>query len=250
MSSSTRGTWSASARATLEPFNFEEADVSGELWFGEGFTSYYDDLIMRRTGLTPLEDTLASFAGTINAVTLSPGRQFRSAEEMSRAAPFVDAAASIDRTSWDNTFISYYTFGAALGLSLDLSLRELLERPDHARHLHAGDVDAGSGGPGRRCRAWWPRPTRSTISRPSSREVSGDKRFADTFFAEFVQGRNVVNYAPLLARAGLILRKTQRRHGVPRRHHRSVSRVALARASVGRSRSARRSIRPGSIVMI
>ena len=67
----------------LEPFNFEEADVSGELWFGEGFTSYYDDLIMRRTGLTPLEDTLASFAGTINAVTHSPGRQFRSAEDMS-----------------------------------------------------------------------------------------------------------------------------------------------------------------------
>ena len=40
----------------LEPFNFEEADVSGELWFGEGFTSYYDDLIMRRAGLTPLDD--------------------------------------------------------------------------------------------------------------------------------------------------------------------------------------------------
>ncbi|MGH9176115.1 MAG: M61 family metallopeptidase, partial [Vicinamibacterales bacterium] len=41
----------------LEPFDFEEADVSGELWLGEGFTSYYDDLIMRRTGLAPLEQT-------------------------------------------------------------------------------------------------------------------------------------------------------------------------------------------------
>ena len=58
----------------LEPFNFEEADVSGELWLGEGFTSYYDDLILRRTGLTPLEQTLNSFANTINAVTLSPAR--------------------------------------------------------------------------------------------------------------------------------------------------------------------------------
>ena len=57
----------------LEPFNFEEADVSGELWLGEGFTSYYDDLIMRRAGLAPLEQTLDSFAGTINAVTLSSG---------------------------------------------------------------------------------------------------------------------------------------------------------------------------------
>ena len=40
----------------LEPFNFEEADVSGELWLGEGFTSYYDDLIMRRTGLIAARD--------------------------------------------------------------------------------------------------------------------------------------------------------------------------------------------------
>src|SRR4029453_4158025 len=87
----------------IEPFNFEEADVSGELWFGEGFTSYYDDLITRRAGLTPLQDPLASFAGTINAVMYSPGRQFRSAEDMSTLAPFVDAATANDRTSWDNT---------------------------------------------------------------------------------------------------------------------------------------------------
>ena len=83
----------------LEPFNFEEADVSGELWLGEGFTSYYDDLIMRRAGLTPLEQTLDSFAGTINAVTPAPARKFRTAEDMSRLAPFVDAAATIDRTT-------------------------------------------------------------------------------------------------------------------------------------------------------
>ena len=42
----------------IEPFNFEEADVSGELWLGEGFTSYYDGLITRRAGLTPLDQTL------------------------------------------------------------------------------------------------------------------------------------------------------------------------------------------------
>ena len=43
---------------------------------------------------------------------------------MSQLAPFVDAAVSIDRTAWTNTFISYYTWGAALGLALDLSLRD------------------------------------------------------------------------------------------------------------------------------
>ena len=60
----------------------------------------------------------------INTVTLSPGRMFRSAVDMSRLAPFVDAAASIDRTAWPNLFISYYTYGQAIGLGLDLSLRD------------------------------------------------------------------------------------------------------------------------------
>ena len=49
---------------------------------------------------------------------------FRSAVDMSRLAPFVDAAASIDRTAWPNLFISYYTYGQAIGLGLDLSLRD------------------------------------------------------------------------------------------------------------------------------
>jgi predicted metalloprotease with PDZ domain len=190
----------------IEPFNFEEADVSGELWFGEGVTSYYDDLIMRRSGLTPLPDTLASLAGTINAVTYSPGRQFRSAEDMSSLAPFVDAAAAIDRTSWDNTFISYYTFGAALGLSLDLSLRSLSnDRTTLDTYMRA--VWARFGRPGQKVPGMVATPYTIADLRDVLVEVSGDKRFAETFFSEFIQGRNVVNYAPMLERAGLVLRK-------------------------------------------
>ena len=43
---------------------------------------------------------------------------------MSYQAPFVDAARSVDPVNRGNTFISYYTYGSALGLALDLSLRE------------------------------------------------------------------------------------------------------------------------------
>ena len=98
--------------------------MSNELWFGEGFTSYFDDLIVAARRAAVARRPLASYAGLINAVALAPGRQLRSAEEMSQLAPFVDAAVSIDRTTWGNTFISYYTWGAAIGLALDLSLRE------------------------------------------------------------------------------------------------------------------------------
>jgi len=109
---------------SLEPFNFEEANMSGELWLAEGFTSYYGPLIVHRAGLTDAATYARSLSGTINAVMFDPGRRIRTAEEMSRFAPFVDAATSIDPTNFSNTFISYYTWGAAIGLGLDLSLRE------------------------------------------------------------------------------------------------------------------------------
>jgi len=109
---------------SLEPFDFEEANMSGELWFAEGFTSYYTGLTMCRAGLRSEEDYVKSLAGTFNSVWNSPGRNFFNPIEMSYQAPFVDAARSVDAVNRDNTFISYYSYGSALGLALDLSLRE------------------------------------------------------------------------------------------------------------------------------
>ena len=109
---------------SLEPFNFEEANMSGELWFAEGFTSYYTNLILCRAGLMPQEDYVKGLSRTFNYVWNSPARQFFNTIEMSYQAPFVDAARSVDPVNRGNTFISYYTYGSALGLALDLSLRE------------------------------------------------------------------------------------------------------------------------------
>ena len=109
---------------TLEPFNFEDANVSGELWLAEGVTSYYDGLLMARAGLIELPALLGDLTAVVSQVALSPATQFRSAEDMSRMAPFVDSASWTDRTNWPNTYISYYVYGAALGVGLDFSIRE------------------------------------------------------------------------------------------------------------------------------
>ena len=53
----------------------------------------------------------------------SPARAYGSAADMSQRAPFVDAATSIDPTHHHNIFLSYYTWGAAIGAGLDLTLR-------------------------------------------------------------------------------------------------------------------------------
>ncbi len=190
----------------IEPFNFEDANVSGELWLGEGFTSYYDDLIVHRSGLSPLDETLASFAGNISAVITSPARQIRSAEEMSRMAPFTDAAVSTDRTYWPNTFISYYTWGAAIGIGLDLTLRDRsngsLSLDDFMRALWAGFGRPGQKEPGIVATPYTTQDLKNTLAK-----VSGDRGFSDDFFARFIQGHEVVDYARLLSRAGLIARK-------------------------------------------
>ena len=192
--------------AGVEPFDFEQADMSDDLWLGEGFTSYFDSLILHRAGLLPLDDFANELAGAINAVTLGPGRQFRSAVEMSRLAPFVDAAVSIDRTAWPNLFISYYTYGSVIGLGLDLSLRDRSNGAVTADQF-MGALWATFGRPGQK----EPGKVATTYTidglKESLAKVSGDRSFTNDFFSRFVEGREVVDYARLLARAGLVLRK-------------------------------------------
>ena len=109
--------------ASLEPFDFEDANMSGELWFAEGFTSYYTNLIRARSGSITPESYVRGLGGGLQYVLESYGRNFHNPIEMSYRAPFVDAATSIDPTNNNNIFISYYTYGSVLGLALDLSLR-------------------------------------------------------------------------------------------------------------------------------
>jgi predicted metalloprotease with PDZ domain len=98
--------------------------MSGELWFAEGFTSYYTDLILARAGIITAEEYVKGLNRTFNYVWNSPGRKHFSPVEMSYQAPFVDAATSVDPVNRENTFISYYSYGSVLGLALDLKLRE------------------------------------------------------------------------------------------------------------------------------
>jgi len=189
----------------LEPFNFEEANMSGELWLGEGFTSYYGPLVLLRSGLSEIGDFTAEMASVINGVQSSPGRRLRSAEEMSRLAPFVDAAAAVDRTDFDNTYISYYTWGAAIGLGLDLTLRDRSNGAVTLDHFMRA-LWQKHGKPGGKAPGYVDVPYTMADLKAALASVAGDGAFADDFFARFIQGREVVNYEPLLARAGLALR--------------------------------------------
>lgn len=107
----------------LEPFNFDQPNMSDALWFGEGFTNHYDGLILARAGIISPEAYIKDLAGTLNLVLFSPAREFRGPVEMSEFATFTDAGSANDETNYGNNFVSYYSYGHIIGLGLDLTLR-------------------------------------------------------------------------------------------------------------------------------
>ena len=188
--------------AEIEPFDLTRADPSQALWFGEGFTQYYERLAIRRAGLT--SDSLygAEVAAVLNAVLQAPGRRFFTPMEMSLHAPFADAATSIDPTNQPNTFLSYYTWGAAIGLGLDLMLRDRFAGKSLDGFMRV--MWERYGRPGRPytvVRTY----TVDDLQRALG-DYAGDRAFAREFFARFVRGREVPDYPALLARAGMVAR--------------------------------------------
>ncbi len=169
--------------------------MSPNLWFAEGFTSYYTELAMIRADELNLDDFNEEISNVINVLTYSPGRSFFSAEGMSKRAPFRDAASAIDPTNFSNTFISYYTYGDGIGLALDLTLRSRFDDvslDDFMRHmwLKHGKPEI-------------PYNTSDLIAALS--ELTGDAEFAAQFFSKYIAGQELPDYGTLLANAGLLL---------------------------------------------
>ncbi|MCP9235628.1 M61 family metallopeptidase [Lewinella sp. JB7] len=180
--------------AHLEPFAFDHVNMSDELWFAEGFTSYYDDLALARAGILSPADFAARMAGPLNYVEHRPGRRYRNPIEMSRQAPFVDAATANDPTNFDNTYISYYTYGTVLALGLDLELRQRGHTLDELMRL------------------MWRRygvpeiPYHVRDIQMALEEVSQDSSFAAGWFAAHIYDSQLANYRELLAPYGIELR--------------------------------------------
>ena len=110
----------------LKPAELAQIDHQAEnytelLWFFEGFTSYYDDLMLLRCGLIDVARYLTLLAKEINGVAASPGRALQSVAQASFDA-WVKYYRSDENTP--NATVSYYLKGALVALAFDLSLRQ------------------------------------------------------------------------------------------------------------------------------
>ncbi|MEO8155344.1 MAG: PDZ domain-containing protein [Rhizobacter sp.] len=109
----------------LRPAEFARYDYDREnytelLWFFEGFTSYYDDLLLLRGGLIDDARYLKLLAKTLTGVLGLPGRKVQSVAQASFDA-WVKYYRSDENTP--NATISYYTKGSLVALAIDLTLR-------------------------------------------------------------------------------------------------------------------------------
>ncbi|KXO80476.1 serine protease [Acinetobacter venetianus] len=109
----------------IRPENFANYDLHKEgytslLWIFEGFTSYYDDLILLRSGVISQKSYLDLLKAQIDRYLQNPGRFIQSVSESS-----FDAWIKFYRQdeNSNNAGTSYYNKGSLVALCLDLGLR-------------------------------------------------------------------------------------------------------------------------------
>ena len=102
------------------PFDYTQENYTELLWFFEGFTSYYDDLLLLRAGLIDQARYLGLLGKAISGVLATPGRKTQSVAQSSFDA-WVKYYRADENTP--NATVSYYTKGSLVALALDLTLR-------------------------------------------------------------------------------------------------------------------------------
>ncbi len=106
--------------AVFAPYDYQNETYTSLLWLFEGFTSYYDDLVLVRAGIIDEKAYFDLLGKTINAVLRGPGRFKQSVAESSFDA-WVKYYRRDENTP--NAVVSYYTKGSLVALALDLTIR-------------------------------------------------------------------------------------------------------------------------------
>lgn len=111
--------------AAFAPYKLSAESHTRLLWIFEGFTSYYDDLFLLRSGVIDRETYLKTLGKQIGSVWSAPGRHKQSVAESSFDAWTRYYKQDENAT---NAIISYYTKGSLVALALDLTIRQTTQQ--------------------------------------------------------------------------------------------------------------------------
>src|SRR5690554_280483 len=107
--------------AALVEYDYSNENYTDLLWVMEGFTSYYDELILRRAGFYSEQEYLDRFKSTLNFVEGTPGNKVQPVTHASFDA-WIKAYRPNENSR--NTNISYYSKGGLLAHAIDAMLIE------------------------------------------------------------------------------------------------------------------------------
>jgi predicted metalloprotease with PDZ domain len=179
----------------LEPIDYIHPTDTRDLWFSEGFTSSYADLVILRAGLISRQEFYARVVAEIEALQNRSARLVQSVEVAGREA-WLEKYPDYYRPERS---ISYYNKGAILGFLLDLAIR------------HASGNQASLDALMRRLNDDFARRGRFFTQadlRAIIRELAPAYADVDAFFADYVSGTREIDYGAYFRFAGIGVRST------------------------------------------
>lgn len=179
--------------APLGPFDYQHENYTRQLWLVEGVTSYYDNLIMCRSGLITPTRYLELLATDIASVQRTPGRHQQSLAEAS-----FDAWIRYYRPDENsvNVSVSYYVKGAVVTFALDMLIRQHSQgRASFDDVLRALEARYPLSSPGI--------PEDDTMERLIAEVCHIEYALVARFFAAYINGREELPYTEFLATVGV-----------------------------------------------
>lgn len=182
----------------LGPFDYTQPNRTANLWWSEGVTSYYGDLLSRRGGLNTDEEYFQHLGTTIATLQNNPARLQVTAEEASQKVWEAGNGQGFGN-------LSYYTKGELIGLCLDLTIRQETKGKhsldDVMRGLYA---QCGKGDkPG-----FGEDDIRKTVNRVAGKDLS-------KLYESLVRKPDEMPFETCLGYAGLSLTKTEQATTLP-----------------------------------
>ncbi len=178
--------------AGITPYDYDKENYTTSLWVAEGCTSYYDDLLLARTGQRSVRNYLDSVEGSIGSVLSNPGKSVMSVEQASYDAwlKFWGPSSPDHRI----TTVSIYTHGAMVTLALDMLIRRESDSQrsfDDVMRLMNERYPLSAGG-------YTPEQFEHTVAEVAGIDLS-------EFFARYVAGTDDIPFSELLEVVGLEL---------------------------------------------
>ncbi len=184
---------------TLGPFDYNNENYTSLLWVMEGFTSYYDELLLYRAGVYTEKEILRKFQGAVSNIENQPGNKVQPVAHSSFDA-WIKAYRSNENSY--NTTISYYSKGSVVANMLDLMIinnSKGKKNLDHVmQHLYREFYK-------KQGRGFTKEEMKATLE-----EVAGIN--LDDFYANFINGTETFDYKTIFGYAGLTFEEIENKN--------------------------------------